>query len=136
MSDIGFSTVKCPWCQERIRIDPFNLVTLTSSNEVREKLLEGEYDHFPCSSCNREIPYLNPIVCNDLQQQVLIYYFAHPIPDELQDVIQSSLIKAVEDSFDKGLPIPEEEGWRICIAFGKDELREMLSGHIEEEDCL
>lgn len=136
MSEFGFSTVTCPWCRERIEIDPFNLVTLTSTDEAKERLLAGEYDHFPCSSCNRDVPYLNPIVCNDLQQQVVIYYFAHPVPDEMQEAVQSSLIRAVEDSIDMGFPTPENEGWRICIAFGREELREMLSGQIDEESCL
>ena len=136
MSDVGFSTVKCPWCQERIRIEPFDLVTLTTSTDVREKLLAGEYDHFPCPTCHREVPYLNPIVCNDVRNRVLVYYFAHPVPDEWQDALQSSLARAVEGTTDEGLPTPDQEGWRVCIAFGRDELKAMLAGRIDEEDCL
>jgi hypothetical protein len=136
MSTISFAMVNCPWCQEKIKINPFNVVTLTSSDEAKKKLLTGEYDHFPCPVCTRDVPYSNPIICNDVVNHVLIYYFPHPLPDELQETVQKLLINAIESTQIEGLPTPEDESWKVCIAFGRDELETMLAGQIDEESCL
>jgi len=135
MSDLNVTSVKCPWCREDIKVDPLNVVTLTTSQEVKEKLLAGEYDHFPCPTCNRDVPYLNPIVCNDVAHQVLIYYFPHPPSNDVRETIQSSLVEATGDMSIKGIPTPVGDDWSICVAFGRDELRAMMTGRLDEESC-
>ena len=131
--EIGNTAVRCPWCLETRQVDPFNLITLTTSDEVRERLLSGEYDAFPCPVCHRDVPYPHAIVCNDLANQVLIYYFPHPPPAELRDTLHDSLLRTIERNAFEGVPTPPGESWKICVAFGPDELRAMFSGHLDEE---
>jgi hypothetical protein len=133
MSDFGHTTVRCPWCLETLQVDPLNVITLTTSEEIKERLLAGEYDSFPCPVCNRQVPYSSAIVCNDITNQVLIYYFPNPPPEEVRDTLQDSLIKAIEKTAFNGMSTPIGEDWKVRIAYGRDELRAMLSGQVDQE---
>jgi endogenous inhibitor of DNA gyrase (YacG/DUF329 family) len=134
--ELDNTSVKCPWCQDDINVTPLNVVTLTTSREEREKLLAGEFDHFPCPTCSRDVPYSNPIVCNDVANQVLIYYFPHPLPDDVRETVQSSLVEAREEISIEGLSTPVNEDWNICVAFGREELEAMMAGRLDVENCI
>jgi len=134
--ELDNTSVKCPWCQDDINVTRLNVVTLTASREEREKLLAGEFDHFPCPTCSRDVPYSNPIVFNDVANQVLIYYFPHPPPDDVRETVQSSIVEAIGEISVEGLPIPVDEDWSIHVAFGREELEEIMVDRPDEEHCI
>jgi hypothetical protein len=133
MNDLNVPVIKCPWCQEKLNVDLVNVITLTTSEEVKEKLLSGEYDKFPCPVCNRDVPYVNPIVCNDVANQILIYYFPHPPPGEVRETIETLFLEAIEADAIEGIPDSLNEDWKIYVAFGRDELKDMIKSHFKEE---
>ncbi len=133
MNNLNVPVMKCPWCQENLDIELVNIVTLTESDDLKEILLSGEYDSFPCPVCNRDVPYINPFVFNDVANRILIYYFPAPPPEELRETIQTLFMQGIEEDAIEGLPDSLDEDWRIFVAFGRDELDETIADHFKKE---
>jgi len=133
MEGVDLTSVTCPWCQEKLRLDPLNVLTLNTSEEVKAKLLAGEYDNFPCPTCGRDIPYSNPILCHDILNHILIYYFPNPPPEDMRETIQSVLRRIIRKASLQGIPSPPDDDWKVRIAFGRDELKAAFTGQMDEE---
>jgi hypothetical protein len=112
--------VECPECHTKQKTYVWHSVNVAVSPELKEKLFNGEINVFNCAGCGEVRPLHVPLLYNDMQKKVLVWYFP------LSDIEKEGFLDQFTEQGQWTSNIPDSrfpEYGRIHVVF---ELYEML----------